>query len=231
MSCWSARSNLVNLSPEKNLASNGSKPIGVMTRTKSWTSADRLPLGYLLPDFQPHRSNFFAPPAAAAAGPNQKEGGRHEKKKPVPIGLWDQLKSFAIMKLLSKTSLCQIVRNMMKNLCASFDWFSLTEFSARSIQATVFCPTNKNSIQKKPSKPIGFLMWVKKLQGEKQLGIGYLASNSEELFFWALVWPWSKWKWDFFLSVKNFQSSGVPIRLLTKIKFFSHILKNIMDRV
>ena len=26
-------------------------------------------------------------------------------------------------------------------------------------------------------------MWVKKLQGEKQLGIGYLASNSEELFF------------------------------------------------
>ena len=131
----------------------------------------------------------------------------------------------------SKKYLCQIVRNIMKNLCASFDWFSLTKLSARSIQATFFCPTNKDSIHKKPSKPIGFLMWVKKLQGEKQLGIGYLASNSEELFFWALVWPWSKWKWDFFLSVKNFQSSGVPIRLLTKIKFFSHILKNIMDRV
>ena len=50
-----------------------------MTRTKSSRSDLRIPLGYLLPDFQPHRSNFFAPPAAAA-GPNQKEGGRHVKK-------------------------------------------------------------------------------------------------------------------------------------------------------
>ena len=97
--------------------------------------------------------------------PLTRRKGVDTKKTPVPIGLWDQLKSFAIMKLLSKTSLCQIVRNMMKNLCASFDWFSLTEFSARSIQATVFCPTNKNSIQKKPSKPIEFLMWEKKTSG------------------------------------------------------------------
>ena len=71
----------------------------------------------------------------------------------------------------------------------SFDWFSLTKLSARSIIATFFCPTNKDSIYKKPSKTIGFLMWVKKLQSEKQLGIGYPASNSEELFFFALVWP------------------------------------------
>ena len=54
-------------------------------------------------------------------------------------------------------------------------------------------------------------------------------SNSEELFFWALVWPRSKWKWDFFLSVKKTQSSGVPIWLLTKKKFFSHIFKHIME--
>ena len=63
----SARSILVNLSLEKNLTSNRPKPIGVLTRTKSSHSDLRLPLGYLLPDFQPHRSNFFAPPAAAAA--------------------------------------------------------------------------------------------------------------------------------------------------------------------
>ena len=68
----SARSNLVNFSPEKKLTSNRPKPIGVLTRTKSSHSDLRIPLGYLLPDFQPHRSNFFAPPAAAAAGPNQK---------------------------------------------------------------------------------------------------------------------------------------------------------------
>ena len=117
----------------------------------------------------------------------------------------------------------------MKNLCASFDWFSMTKLSARSIQAAFFCPTNKDSIHKKPSKPIGFLMWVKKLQGEKHLGIRYLVSNSEELFFWALVWPRSKWKWDFFLSVNKFQSSGVPIWLLKKTNFFSHIFIDIME--
>ena len=230
MTYVNARSILVNLSLSKKKASNRPKTIGVLTRTKSSRSDLRIPLGYLLPDFQPHRSNFFAPPPPPPPDLTRRKGV-DTKKKPVPIGLWDQLKSFAIMKLLSKTSLCQIVRNMMKNLCASFDWFSLTKLSARSIQATFFCPTNKDSIHKKPSKPIGFLMWVKKLQGEKQLGIGYLASNSEELFFWALVWPRSKWKWDFFLSVKNFQSTGVPIRLLTQKKFFSQILKNIMDRV
>ena len=71
-----ARSNLVNFCPEKNLTSNGPKPIRVLTRTKSSHSDMRLPLGYLLPDFQPHRSNFFAPPAAAAAL-TRKEGGRH----------------------------------------------------------------------------------------------------------------------------------------------------------
>ena len=70
----SARSNLVNFCPEKNLSQNRPKPIGVLTRTKSSHSDLRIPLGYLLPDFQPHRSNFFAPPAAAA-GPNQEERG------------------------------------------------------------------------------------------------------------------------------------------------------------
>ena len=98
-------------------------------------------------------------------------------------------------------------------------------------EATFFWPTNKDSNQIKPSKPIRFEIWVKKLQNEKHIRLRYLISNFEQLFFWALVRPRSKWKWDFFLSVKNFQSSGVPIRLLTKKQFFSHILKNIMDRV
>ena len=54
MTLSSARSNLVNFSPKKNLTSNGSKPIRVLTRTKSWTSANHLRIGYLLPDFQPN---------------------------------------------------------------------------------------------------------------------------------------------------------------------------------
>ena len=98
----------------------------------------------------------------------------------------------------------------------------MTAFSARSIWS---------DFQIKPSKPIGFVIWVKKLQDEKHIRLRYLISNFEQLFFRALVWPRSKWKWDFFLSVKNFQSSGVPIRLLTKKKFCSHIFENIMDRV
>ena len=59
ISYLSARSKLVNLSLRKNLTSNGYKPIGVLTHTKSSYSDDRLPIGYLLPDFQPHRSNFL----------------------------------------------------------------------------------------------------------------------------------------------------------------------------
>ena len=58
----SARSILVNLSLEKKLTSNRPKPIGVLTRTECSCSDDRLPLGYLLPDFKPHRSSFFIPP-------------------------------------------------------------------------------------------------------------------------------------------------------------------------
>ena len=54
-----ARSNLVNLSPEKNLTSNRPKPIGVLTRTKLLRSELRLPVSYLLHDFQPQKSNFF----------------------------------------------------------------------------------------------------------------------------------------------------------------------------
>ena len=60
MTSESARLILENLSPEKNLTSNGCKPIRVLTCTKSSCSDDHLPIGYSLPDFQPHRSNFFA---------------------------------------------------------------------------------------------------------------------------------------------------------------------------
>ena len=62
MTYVNARSILVNLSLSKKKASNRPKTIGVLTRTKSSRSDLRIPLGYLLPDFQPHRSNFFAPP-------------------------------------------------------------------------------------------------------------------------------------------------------------------------
>ena len=59
MTISSVISNLVKFCPEKNLTSNGPKPIRVQTRTKFLCSGKRLPIGYLLPDFQPHRSNFF----------------------------------------------------------------------------------------------------------------------------------------------------------------------------
>ena len=77
MTCLSARSNLVNFSPKKNLTSNGSKPIGVLTRTKISRSDLRLPNAYSLPDFQPHRSNFLdhSPPPPPPL--TRKEGGRH----------------------------------------------------------------------------------------------------------------------------------------------------------
>ena len=84
MSLCNARSNSRRFSQNIFLTSNGCKPIGVLTRTKSWTSADHLPIGYLLPDFQPHRSNFFIPPAAAAADETRKKGGRHVGGAPPP---------------------------------------------------------------------------------------------------------------------------------------------------
>ena len=74
----SARSILVNFCPEKNLTANGPKPIGVLTRTKSSHSDLRIPLGYLLPDFQPHWSNVFD--SLHFFFTTSKEGGRHEKK-------------------------------------------------------------------------------------------------------------------------------------------------------
>ena len=46
MTSLSARSNLVIISQKKNLTSNRSKPIRVLTRTKSSCSDERLPIGY-----------------------------------------------------------------------------------------------------------------------------------------------------------------------------------------
>ena len=59
MTYLSARSNLVIISQKKNLTSNRSKPIGVLTRTKTSCSDERLPIGYLLRNFQPNQSNFL----------------------------------------------------------------------------------------------------------------------------------------------------------------------------
>ena len=59
MTTSSARSILVNFSPKKNLTSNRSKPIWVLTRIWSSCSDDRLPNAYSLLDFQPIWSNFL----------------------------------------------------------------------------------------------------------------------------------------------------------------------------
>ena len=54
--------------------SNSSKPIWVLTRTKCSCSDDRLPMGYLLPDFQPIWSNFLNHFSLT-----RQKGGRHER--------------------------------------------------------------------------------------------------------------------------------------------------------
>ena len=58
MTSLSARSILVNFSPKKNLTSNRSKPIRVLTRIWSSCSDDRLSNAYSLSEFQAHRNNF-----------------------------------------------------------------------------------------------------------------------------------------------------------------------------
>ena len=54
MTPLSARSTLVNFTLTKNLTSNGSKPIGVLKTRILWKRENREPVGYSLPDFQPH---------------------------------------------------------------------------------------------------------------------------------------------------------------------------------
>ena len=76
MTISSVRSNLVNFCPKKNLTSNNSKPIGVLTNTNLSYSVMHLPLGYLLNDFKLHRSNFLIHSLHFIH--NQKEGGRHD---------------------------------------------------------------------------------------------------------------------------------------------------------
>ena len=81
----SARYILVVFFQTKNLTSNRSKPIGVLTRTKSSCSDERLPIGYLLRNFQPNRSNFFAPPPPPPPPAlTRKKGGRHVGGAPAP---------------------------------------------------------------------------------------------------------------------------------------------------
>ena len=59
MTTSSVRSSLVNFCPKKKLTSNGSKPIRVLTRTKSSCSDERLTNAKALPDFQQIWRNFF----------------------------------------------------------------------------------------------------------------------------------------------------------------------------
>ena len=59
MTSLGARSNIVIISQKKNLTSNRSKPIGLLTIIKASCSDERLPIGCLLPNFQQNWSNFF----------------------------------------------------------------------------------------------------------------------------------------------------------------------------
>ena len=170
---WSARSTLVNLTLRKNLTSNSSKPIGVLETRNLWKRENREPIGYSLPDFQPHWSNDFD--SLHFFFTTRLKGV--DTGETVPIGL------------LCRFPLLRITAYIHATCC-----WNLSRF-----EATFFWPTNKDSNQIKPSKPIGFVIWVKKLQDEKHIRLSYLISNFEQLLFWALVWPRSKWKWDFFL--------------------------------
>ena len=75
MSGFKARSNCIHFSHKKKLTSNHSKPIGVLTRTKSPCSDERLPIGYLLSDFQQNRSNFLNRFTSVHFSLNQAERG------------------------------------------------------------------------------------------------------------------------------------------------------------
>ena len=99
MSNLSARLNLVNFSPTKNLTSNGSKPIRVLTRTKSSCSDERIPIGYKLRKIQQIWRNFFGTLTTTAAA-NQEERGS-TRGKTVPILVVDHSESFTMTKLLA----------------------------------------------------------------------------------------------------------------------------------
>ena len=54
MSSLGVISNLVIFFLKKNLTSNGSKPLGVLKTRNLWKRENREPIGYSVPDFQPH---------------------------------------------------------------------------------------------------------------------------------------------------------------------------------
>ena len=84
--------------------------------------------------------------------------------------------------------------------------------------ATFFWPTNKDSNQIKPSKSIGFVIWVKTLQDEKHIRLRYLISNFEQLLFWALVWLASEMEVRFFLKWKKFSMAWCSHKTFDKNK-------------
>ena len=93
MTTTSARSILVNLSPKKNLTSNRSKPIRVLTRISSSCSDDRLPNAYSLLDFQTIWSNFYTSLSLSlpeGRGSTRKKNRVHMTFRPVRIIHTDQ---------------------------------------------------------------------------------------------------------------------------------------------
>ena len=88
---------------EKKKTSNGCKPIRGSTRTKLLDRDLCLPLGYLLPNFQPQKNNFFNRFTSLRFGSlpfNQKKGCRNVK---TTINIWfmDQWKFFELTELLN----------------------------------------------------------------------------------------------------------------------------------
>ena len=98
MTTSSVRSGLVNFCPKKKLTSNGSKPIRVLTRTKSSCSDERLTNAKALPDFQQIWRNFFT--SLPLFFHNQEERGS-TRGKTVPILVVDHSESFTMTKLLA----------------------------------------------------------------------------------------------------------------------------------
>ena len=81
MTTLSARSTLVNFTLTKKLTSNGSKPMGVLTRTECLCSDERLPISFLLCNFLLIWSNFYT---SLPLFTTRNEGGRHVGGAPPP---------------------------------------------------------------------------------------------------------------------------------------------------
>ena len=139
MAHWSARSTLVNFTLRKNLTSKRCIPIKVLTTHENLlyrlAHTHRLIAAWFLADLQ---DPFWL---TSPFFFHYQAGRGSTRWKTVPIGLLCQFPLLAITAYTHVT-------------CC----WNLSRF-----ETTFFWPTNKDSIQNKSFKPIGFLMLVKRL--------------------------------------------------------------------